>query len=215
MFKKLSKLIHSEKGEMYISDSVKIVIAVVVGSALLAGLVGIFNKVILPATRNWFEDMFTATDKYSGSIEDIAFDYNNKPNMILVLNATESTFYNKYKDDPDVGGEICGAYTTILYGGTYYGIDRDTLEKDVRENLAGDSMSPKEKQFCQDWLYEFDEADDKMRSGRADACASEITHYYAKCDRGKMTEEEARDKVAASAERHGYDSELVLSMMFG
>lgn len=61
-------LLKSERGEAYVGEAVKIVIAIVLGAALLAGLVAIFNKVVLPKTEKWITDLFTHADGYVTSI---------------------------------------------------------------------------------------------------------------------------------------------------
>ena len=51
MFKTLSKWLHNDSGEAYVGEAVKIVIAVVLGAALLTGLILINNKTILPTVE--------------------------------------------------------------------------------------------------------------------------------------------------------------------
>lgn len=52
MFKLFLK---NDKGEAYVGESVKIVIAIVLGAALLAGCVLVFNQVILPKVEQAME----------------------------------------------------------------------------------------------------------------------------------------------------------------
>ncbi len=66
---KIKAMLNSERGEAYVGEAVKIVIAIVLGAALLAGLVAIFNKVVLPKTEGWINDLFTNADGYVTSIE--------------------------------------------------------------------------------------------------------------------------------------------------
>lgn len=66
---KIKAMLASERGEAYVGEAVKIVIAIVLGAALLAGLVLIFNTVILPKTQAWIEDLFTNADGYVDAIE--------------------------------------------------------------------------------------------------------------------------------------------------
>ena len=61
-------LLNSERGEAYVGEAVKIVIAIVLGAALLAGLVAIFNKVVLPKTQSWIEKLFGNADTYVAGI---------------------------------------------------------------------------------------------------------------------------------------------------
>ena len=61
---KVKQLLSSERGEAYVGEAVKIVIAIVLGAALLAGLVAIFNKVVLPKTQSWIEKLFGNADTY-------------------------------------------------------------------------------------------------------------------------------------------------------
>ncbi len=62
MFKFLNKKLRSEKGEAYVGEGVKIVICIVLGAALLAGLVLVANKVILPKTEKYIIALFNKGD---------------------------------------------------------------------------------------------------------------------------------------------------------
>ena len=48
------------KGEGYIDTAVKIIIAVVIGGLLLAGLIALFNNVIMPRVNTEVNDLFNA-----------------------------------------------------------------------------------------------------------------------------------------------------------
>ena len=50
------------KGEAYVDSGVKILIAVVIGALLLAGLYWLFNNVIMPTTGNKVNELFNAAD---------------------------------------------------------------------------------------------------------------------------------------------------------
>ncbi len=67
MFKLFLK---NDKGEAYVGESIKIVIAIVLGAALLAGCVLIFNEVVLPAVEYGMETSFGVADKSVEKIED-------------------------------------------------------------------------------------------------------------------------------------------------
>ena len=64
MYKFDSKLIAAQNAlanksaEAYVDTGVKILIAVVIGALLLAGLVALFNTVIMPRVANEVNDMF-------------------------------------------------------------------------------------------------------------------------------------------------------------
>lgn len=45
-------------GEAYVDTAVKIIIAVVIGGLLMAGLVYLFNNVIMPSTESKVTDLF-------------------------------------------------------------------------------------------------------------------------------------------------------------
>lgn len=47
-------------GEGYVDTAVKIIIAVVIGALLMAGLVALFNTVIMPRVNTEVEDLFNA-----------------------------------------------------------------------------------------------------------------------------------------------------------
>ena len=48
----------NERGDFYISDGVKIIIAVVLGALLLAALTGIFNNTVIPRITQVIESLF-------------------------------------------------------------------------------------------------------------------------------------------------------------
>jgi hypothetical protein len=50
--------IRSNKGEGYIDTAVKILIAVVLGALLLAGLYALFGEVVMPTLEQRIRDMF-------------------------------------------------------------------------------------------------------------------------------------------------------------
>lgn len=49
----------NERGDFYISDGVKIIIAVVLGALLLAALSAIFNNTVIPRITHEIEKLFT------------------------------------------------------------------------------------------------------------------------------------------------------------
>ena len=49
----------SEDGDFYISDGVKIIIAVVLGALLLAALTGIFNDTVIPRFTQEIQGLFS------------------------------------------------------------------------------------------------------------------------------------------------------------
>lgn len=51
-------ILKNEKGDFYISDGVKIIIAVVLGALLLAALTAIFNDTVIPRITNEIEALF-------------------------------------------------------------------------------------------------------------------------------------------------------------
>ena len=52
------KALNNENGDFYISDGVKIIIAVVLGALLLAALSGIFNDTVIPRITHEIEALF-------------------------------------------------------------------------------------------------------------------------------------------------------------
>ena len=53
-----SRSLRNEKGDFYISDGVKIIIAVVLGALLLAALTAIFNDTVIPRITQEIEGLF-------------------------------------------------------------------------------------------------------------------------------------------------------------
>lgn len=47
-----------KKGENYVDSGVRILIAVVIGALLLAGLYALFNDTVMPTLKQRIEDMF-------------------------------------------------------------------------------------------------------------------------------------------------------------
>ena len=70
---KIKAMLANERGEAYVGEAVKIVIAIVLGAALLAGLVLVFNTIVLPKTQKWIEDLFGNANTYVGSIKGSSF----------------------------------------------------------------------------------------------------------------------------------------------
>lgn len=51
-------VLHNDRGDFYISDAVKIIIAVVLGALLLAALTLIFNDTVIPRITREIEGLF-------------------------------------------------------------------------------------------------------------------------------------------------------------
>lgn len=51
-------VLKNERGDFYISDGVKIIIAVVLGALLLAALTTLFNEVVIPRINTEITNMF-------------------------------------------------------------------------------------------------------------------------------------------------------------
>ena len=56
--KQVQESLRNERGDFYISDGVKIIIAVVLGALLLAALSGIFNDTVIPRITHEIEALF-------------------------------------------------------------------------------------------------------------------------------------------------------------
>ena len=56
-------LMKDTKGENYVDTAVKILIAVVLGALLLAGLYALFGDVVMPTLTQRIQDMSTTQDK--------------------------------------------------------------------------------------------------------------------------------------------------------
>lgn len=55
---KMQSALSNNKGEGYIDTAVKILIAVVLGALLLAGLYGLFGNVVMPTLTKRIQEMF-------------------------------------------------------------------------------------------------------------------------------------------------------------
>ena len=70
MFKKITNAIHSatntvksvvanERGDFYVSEGVKVIIAVILGSILIAAMVALFNSQIIPGIQDKITKLFS------------------------------------------------------------------------------------------------------------------------------------------------------------
>lgn len=57
-FLRARNCLFNERGDFYISDGVKIIIAVVLGALLLAALTAIFNDTVIPRITREIEGLF-------------------------------------------------------------------------------------------------------------------------------------------------------------
>ena len=55
---RIRHVLQNERGDFYISDGVKIIIAVVLGALLLAALTAIFNDTVIPRITSEIEALF-------------------------------------------------------------------------------------------------------------------------------------------------------------
>lgn len=58
---KAVELLRDKKGENYVDTAVKILIAVVIGALLLAGLYALFGDVVMPTLTRKIQEMFNYT----------------------------------------------------------------------------------------------------------------------------------------------------------
>lgn len=58
MIRKLKTALQNERGDFYISDAVKVIIAVVLGALLLAAMVSLFNNTVLPRLNDEITGLF-------------------------------------------------------------------------------------------------------------------------------------------------------------
>ncbi len=54
---KVKNAIRNKKAEMYVDTAVKLIISVVIGALLLAGIYQLFNGVVLPGLADRIQDM--------------------------------------------------------------------------------------------------------------------------------------------------------------
>ena len=55
---KMQRALSNNKGEGYIDTAIKILIAVVLGALLLAGLYALFGNLVMPTLSNKIQEMF-------------------------------------------------------------------------------------------------------------------------------------------------------------
>lgn len=51
--------VHNQRGDFYISDAVRVIIAVVLGALLLAAITLIFNNTVIPGVTDAIKDLFS------------------------------------------------------------------------------------------------------------------------------------------------------------
>lgn len=56
---RISTAVHNERGDFYISDAVRVIIAVVLGALLLAAITLIFNDTVIPSVTNAIKGLFS------------------------------------------------------------------------------------------------------------------------------------------------------------
>lgn len=54
----IQTLLSSQRGEGFVDSAIKILIAVVIGALVLAGLYALFGETVLPTLKQRIEDMF-------------------------------------------------------------------------------------------------------------------------------------------------------------
>ena len=54
--------LNNEDGDFYISEGVKVIIAVILGSLLITAMVALFNSQIIPGIQDKITDLFSAYD---------------------------------------------------------------------------------------------------------------------------------------------------------
>lgn len=219
MFRQICKTIRSEKGEMYVGESVKIVIGIVIGSLILAGLIAVFNIVLLPKTEQWFAKMFRLTDSYMGIMESEAYSGGDVHNAIMEIASMcdDDSFYNKWKEDPEMGS-LVSIYSGLAAGGTYYGTTGEDIKKDFEACLADPGAADwgdKEIAFATDWLNAYQEYHSPQFKKRYQNFSGEVTHYMMQFENEEITEDKFRELVIASGQRHAINGEQVLEYMFG
>ena len=60
----------NQRGDFYISDAVKIIIAVVLGALLLAALTLIFNDTVIPRITQEIESLFSSAPNQGASLQN-------------------------------------------------------------------------------------------------------------------------------------------------
>lgn len=58
ILRKINAALHTKRGEGYVDTAILIIISVVIGGLLLAGLYLLFNNVLLPGLAERIQDMF-------------------------------------------------------------------------------------------------------------------------------------------------------------
>jgi len=59
LFVKARAAVSNQRGDFYISDAVKVIIAVVLGALLLAAITLIFNSTVIPRITQAIQDLFS------------------------------------------------------------------------------------------------------------------------------------------------------------
>lgn len=219
MFRQICKTIRSEKGEMYVGESVKIVIGIVIGSLILAGLIAVFNIVLLPKTEQWFAKMFRLTDSYMGIMESEVYSGGDALDGIMgiVFICDDDSFYSKWEEDPDFGSVI-SIYSNLATGGIYYGTTGEDIKEEFEDSLADPDAAgwgDKEIAFATDWLNAYQEYHSPQFKKRYQAFSGEVTHYMLQFENEEISESKFCELVISSGQRHAINGEKFLEYILG
>lgn len=223
---KIKNIFKSEKGEVYVSNAVKIVICVVLGAAILAGLVLIANGVILPKTKAYFSAMFDKGEDIRGEMWIQSSSEEEKEEMskvkdsiaiaIIGYMASQTSQYEEaitlLQSTGVDAGTMAEFYLGVVVTGknTLYGTSVTKEEMDaVAENALIDN--PNDKSALA-YIQIRDAAggitSDATTMNNINEFQKDYVNYSFDIERGKLTEEEAMNKIMDSAEKHGIPLEM-------
>lgn len=171
MLKRMLKTLRGEKGEVYVGEGVKIVLCVVLGAAILAGLVLMANKVILPRTGTYVKALFNSAD---GSAAYLEWESAGRPDADSMIKAafakkaleetdwhrkTESGAYNDLFSEAELNlfNELIetGRIAITVKGKTTY-VPGEALVDEMRGNLEDGSYTPEQKQVYKEFIEAYD-----------------------------------------------------------
>lgn len=190
MYKRMLKMLHSEKGEVYVGEGVKVVLCVVLGAAILAGLVLMANKVILPRTGTYIKALFSSAD---GSAASLEWESSGRPDadrmikMAFIKKLVGDTEWNRKKEAgiyDEIGDEATlkifdelintGGLTITIKDRSVF-IPGDDIVEEAKMNLAdADFDSPEQMQFYQDFIDAYETVNSPEVKRKAGTMAIEL-----------------------------------------
>ncbi len=202
------KTLKNEKGEAYVGEGVKVVVCVVLGAALLAGLVFTMNKTLLPRTQQFIRNMF---GQASVETEDLFVNGDKSSFHRDVLGVIKNSINEKYQGTKyedmanDFASILNGQYKESESWNGSGRLNKSEVEEYCKQKAMDSSLSEEERQVYQDLLSYKDEFNSVSYQSRLQKFQAECTELNALVEKGSLSEEEFFEQVKQSAKDYGFE----------